>query len=188
MIDKYFSFQYSEHPLWKEIVQKRIELRDLNYQWFIGYNLFSLVWWLELILFIAVWFIWWKLVDKSRLVEIVAYGLMVSILATIIDLAGANFVLWGYPIMPVPLMPPLFIVNVGLLPVVYMLVYQYFSSFQSFTKAVLIMAVIFAYAAEPLAVWLGIYELTNWRYSYSFPIYIALALFLKWVMTKILAK
>ena len=169
----------SQHPLWQRQIELRKMLRDVSIDFWLKTNVFSLVWWLELILVFLLWFFWWKRVDKTRLLEIAFYGLMVAITATVIDLIGTESVLWGYPNMLVPLMPPLFVVNFSLLPVIYMLVYQYFSSWKSFVIATLIISFIFAYGLEPLAIWLDIYEMNNWKYLYSLPVYIALALSLK---------
>lgn len=178
----------AENPLWQEQIQARITLRDINLKFWLEYNLFTPVWWLMLITLIGVWLIWFKWVDKSRLLEIIAYGLMVAFLATIFDLTGAELVLWGYPNMLVPLMPPLFLVDLGILPVAYMLVYQYFSRWKGFTIAMTLNAAFLAFLGEPIAQWLNIYQVNNWKHIYSFPIYIALGLFLKWIMKIIITK
>ncbi|HCC08244.1 MAG TPA: hypothetical protein DEP72_08835 [Clostridiales bacterium] len=188
MLDKYLLFQYSGDSLWNEMVQKRIELRDINLKLYLEQDLFSFLWWLKIIAFILVWAIWWKWVDKTRLLEIIAYGLMVSSLATVIDLIGMNMVLWGYPITLLPFTLPLYVADLGMIPVIYMLVYQNFSNWKSFIRAVFVMAVIVAFVVEPLNVWTGIYEMNNWNYLYSFPIYIISAILLKWIINKILFK
>ncbi|RKL66624.1 hypothetical protein CR203_15175 [Salipaludibacillus neizhouensis] len=46
------------------------------------------------------------------------------------------------------------------------------------------MAVIF----EPMTVWLEIYNLDNWRYIYSFPIYIIKAVVIKWLVDEFILK
>ncbi|HAN10710.1 MAG TPA: hypothetical protein DCP90_08885 [Clostridiales bacterium] len=188
MFDKYLLLQYSDYPLWKEIVEKRIELKDLNVRFYLEHCLFSLNWWLELIVVFIVWSLWWKFVDKTRLLEITTYGIMVSILATSTDLVGMNLVLWGYPITLTPLGQLLSAANLSMLPVIYMLVYQYFRSWKLFIIAVFIMSILLSFVVEPLVVWMGIYEMNNWSYFYSVPIYIISAILLKWVINMILAK
>lgn len=126
--------------------------------------------------------------NKTRLLEIAAYGLMVTLWSVILDIAGAELVLWGYPNMLEPLMPPLLIVDLGILPIAYMLIYQYFPKWKSFTLALTLTAAFLAFIGEPFAQWLNIYEMNNWKHIYSFPIYIGMGLFLKWIMNIIIAK
>ena len=176
----------SENPLWKEQLKTRVTLRDITLKHWLENNLFTPVWWLMLITFIIVWFIWWKFVNKNRFLEIVTYGLLVTCVTIILDIVGAEFALWGYPNMLVPTVPPLFIVDLGFLPVIYMFIYQYFSSWTAFTIAISITSFFISFIGEPIAVWLDMYELNNWQHVYSFPIYISMALILKWVLNKIM--
>ena len=178
----------AESPLWQEQIKARIAVRDVNMKFWLEYNVFTPVWWLMIITFMAVCIIWWKLVDKTRLLEIVAYGLMVALLSTIFDIAGAEMVFWGYPNMVEPLIPPLFIVDLGVLPVAYMLVYQYFTDWKKYIIAMSVTAFFFAFIGEPIAEWLNMYQITNWKHIYSFPIYIALGIFLKWIMNIIILR
>lgn len=82
---------------------------------------------------------------KTKLLEIVTYGLIVSFLSTILNLFGTEFVLWGYPNNLVPVAPLLFEIDLGFLPVIYMLIYQYFPDWIKFTIAISITAVIIAF-------------------------------------------
>jgi hypothetical protein len=176
----------SQNSLWKEQVADRKHLSEINTKHWLENNLFTPVWWLMLIMFIMSWYIWWKLVYKNRLHEIIIYGLMVIIGATILDIFGTEFVLWGYPNMLIPTAPPLFFVDICILPIIYMLVYQYFTRWKSFLTAMIITAAIISFIGEPIAVWLEIYELNNWNHLYSFPIYIILAIIFKWICSKII--
>ncbi|HEY5560312.1 MAG TPA: CBO0543 family protein [Clostridiaceae bacterium] len=175
----------SENPLWKEIVKARILVRDLNLKHWLGTNVFSLVWWFMVISFLIAWFVWWKLVNKSRFAEIVTYGLLVAMVSIILDIIGTSNVIWGYPNMLVPLAPPMFYADMCSMPVIYMLIYQYFRSWKSFIIAMTITAFIIAFIGEPIAVRLDIYELNSWKYLYSFPLYILIAIMLKWINNKI---
>lgn len=178
----------SENPLWKEQISTRMALKDINQKVWLETNLFSPVWWFMLVLFIIAWFIWWKLVDKKRLMEIVTYGLLVSILSTIFDITATQSVFWGYPNRLVPISPPLLFEDLCFLPVIFMLIYQYFTSWRSFSIALLITAFLLAFAVEPIAVWLDIFQLHSWKYGYSFLVYILMASSLKWIINNIKAK
>lgn len=188
MFNILFPTDVSEHPLWKEQIKGRMALRDINLKVWLETNLFSPVWWLMLILLIGIWFLWWKLVDKTRLMEIFTYGLMVSVLSIIFDAIASQSVIWGYPNRLIPLSPPLLLEDLCLLPVIFMLIYQYFTRWKSFSIALLITAFLIAFVVEPIAVWLDIFQLNKWEYQYSFLLYISMAAFLKWVMDNIKAK
>ncbi|MFX4262239.1 CBO0543 family protein [Pelotomaculum propionicicum] len=173
------------HPLWGKQIELRAALRDVNMDHYLQNNVFTFSWWLSLIFVILVWCIWWKRVDKYRLLEIVCYGLLVSVVVIIIDILGVELVLWGYPNMLIPLMPPLFSADIALLPVTYMLIYQYYAEWKEFFIAILITSFVLAFIGEPIAIWLELYEMNNWKHLYSFPIYIIIGLSLKWVVIKI---
>ena len=175
----------SEHPLWKEQIKARIALRNLNLTYWLETNVFYPVWWFMAISFFLTWFVWRKFVNKSRFPEIVTYGLLVALLSTLLDMIGTSNVLWGYPNKLFPLIPSLVYADLCSLPVVYMLIYQYFTSYKSFFLAMTLTAYLIAFIGEPIAVKLDIYELNNWKHIYSFPLYILMGLILKWVNSKI---
>lgn len=179
---------HSDNPLWKEQIQLRIHLRDINLQYWLENNLFSLVWWLMVILIISLWFIWWKRVDKTRLHVIVTYGLMVTIIAAFINIVGSDYVLWVYPNELFPLISPLTVLDYCLLPVSYMLLYQYFTNWKPFTIAAVILSAFLTFIAQPIAVMLDIYHLYTWKHIYDLPLYFLLAITMKWVLNKIILK
>ena len=175
----------SSSPLWKEQLQALRKLRDLNFEHWLHNNLFSVTWWLMLILFVTLWVIWWKGVDRNRMREIVTYGLMISLAATVIDVIGVNYVLWEYPIKLLPIGTPLIITDYCLLPVVYMLMYQRYEDWKSFIVSNIVLAIFLAFVAEPIAVWLDIFQLNNWKHYYDIPMYFILALSLRWISCRI---
>lgn len=148
----------------------------LHFRWFflIGVFVFSA-------------FVWCKLVDKSRLPEITLHAGLTAIITLILDEMGEEMTLWEYPADIFPIFPPLSAVDLASLPMIYSLIYQYFATWKSFFRATLMMATIFCFILEPLLVWGGFYELLRWRYYYGFPIYITMAIFIRWLVIKIYA-
>ncbi|WP_321166003.1 hypothetical protein [Heyndrickxia sporothermodurans] len=59
-----------------------------------------------------------------------------------------------------------------MLPVAYMLLYQYFRTWKSFILAQIIMALTYAYIGEPFCAWVKLVHYLEWRYRYSFLYYI----------------
>lgn len=142
-------------------------------------------WWLLLALTTIPWIIWWKIVDRKRLFEILTYGFLVMTVSVIFDAIGVEFDFWEYKPQIVPLFDVFVTYDFSVMPVIYMVVYQFFDNWKSFTIANVVVSAIFAFISEPLLVWMDFYVLFNWKYIYSFPIYIAIAVVFKWVMIKL---
>lgn len=138
------------------------------FQYWLKNNLFSWQWWLLLVLVISAYVIWWKLVNKDRLKELILVALFVMVISGLLDLYGTQFILWGYPNMILPGMPPLFFDNYAVLPLAYSLIYQYCSKWKTYLIAVLILAAVSSFVVEPILVWIRVYDLHNWNYIYSF--------------------
>lgn len=161
-------------------------LTMLKIHYWLHHDLFSFPWWVLLVTFVVPWVLWWKLVDKSRIVIILVFGLFMSILISLLDEIGTSFGLWSYPTQLIRILPRLYPVDFSFLPVAHMLLFQYFSKWQSYLIAVAITGAVFSFLGEPLFVRLDIYELNHWKYSYSFPIYIAKAIPVKWLVELLL--
>ena len=155
-------------------VQKQLTSVRLD-EWILN-DVFHLRWWFLLVLFIISAFFWCKIVDKSRLKEIILYTALITIFTLVLDELGEELTLWDYPYDLIPLFPPLFSVDLASLPMVYSLVYQHFRTWRSFVIASIVMAVIFCFILEPLLVLSGVYQMIKWKSYYGFPIYVFIAL------------
>ena len=133
-------------------------------------------------------FLWWRLLDKKRLIEILLFGLFIAIISSIIDGIGTELNAWDYPIKLGPMYFPLVVVDLLMLPYILMLLYQYFADWKNYLVAITIASAIFCFIIEPFLRYTGIYVLYTWKYHYSFPIYILIALFCKWLMHLILLR
>ena len=60
-----------------------------------------------------------------------------------------------------------------------MLIYQRYIAWNQFLFASTILALALAFVAEPLAVYIKQYQLIHWKFIYSFPIYIVIAILSK---------
>ncbi|GMK40774.1 hypothetical protein PCCS19_38300 [Paenibacillus sp. CCS19] len=177
-----------EYPTFDEIKAVDHKLTEMREQYFYHHVLFSFQWWLLLVLIFVQWVIWWKLVDKARVKEILLYGAVLSIVIILLDDTGGELGLWSYPYQILMLVPRQSTIDLSVLPVFHMMVYQYFRSWKSFIIANVVMAMAFSFIAEPISVWLNIYDLDHWRYIYSFPLYIAKAVFVRWLIELIVKK
>lgn len=173
-------------PTHNEIQQQTNKLNEMTMDNWINSFVFSLKWWILLALTIIPWFLWWKIVDKSRITEILLYGFFIVSISTFLDVIGWNYSLWFYPDTLLALCTPLVPIDYTLLPILYMIAYQYFSSWKSFSIVLLIMSFSFAFVWEPLAETLNIYKPLKWHHVYSFFGYFLLGFFLRVVVLKII--
>lgn len=160
----------------------------MQYLQWTNHDLFSFQFWFLLVILLVPWFIWWKLVDRRRLAEILLYGLFVSTVVTILDELGSQINLWEYKYDIEPFFPRMIPVNLTAIPVFFMFVYQYFGEWKSFLKAIVVIAAAFSFIGEPVFAWLDIYKPFNWKLIYSFPSYILIAVLLRWLTKAIMKK
>ncbi|MFA9560407.1 CBO0543 family protein [Evansella sp. AB-rgal1] len=176
----------SNKPSWNEIIDLRIEIRDMVIDYWLYDTLFSFNWWFLLITTIATFVIWLIVLDKSRLLEIMTFGLLIGTIVFVLDTIGITLVLWSYPDKLIPLIPPILEIHKIHIPIIYMIIYQYFHSWKTYSIVLVITSAIFAFVLEPITNWLGIYEIYHWKYTYSFPIYFILGVWMKWTITKVI--
>ncbi len=164
----------------KQLVQLKIEnwLRE---------DLFSPTWWLMLIILVIPWIIWWRIVDKNRILQITLLGMLVLIFSSYLDAIGSELALWQYNKMLFPLWSRLISVDFSVMPVTYMVIYQYFNEWRSYTYASIVIALLYAFVAEPMITRLGIYQQNTWSLWYSLAIYIILPLSIRLLVEKISA-
>jgi len=165
-----------------EILEAQKHLHELEYQHWLQYELFADQWWALVGVLVIPWFIWWKLVDETRTRIILAYGLYILFVVTAMDWLGVTMQLWIYPIKLLPIVPSILTLDWALLPVIHMLIYQYFPRWQSFLIAETICSVLLAFVGEPFAEWFGIYFVLHWYHIWSFPIYLLKTIFGKWLI------
>lgn len=168
------------------IVQTQSVFTDMKIEQWLQDTVFTWQWWLLVVLFIAPWISWWCVVDKKRLPAIVLLGTFVLVTSSWMDQLGIEMALWYYPYNLLPIYPQLVPINYAIMPVTYMLIYQYFPSWRSYMTAMAINAALFSFVAEPALNYLGIYKMLKWYYYYSFPLYIIIAISHRWLVEEIL--
>lgn len=170
--------------------QKIIKLKEIIYQMriedWVNNNVFTLRWWVLLFSLVVPWFVWYHLADKRRLKEMLLYIALTAGIAALLDELGSKLGMWVYPVKLMPMLPRLITANYSMVPIIYVLIYQYFPKWKSFIIANMILTLVFSFVLEPILVWLKLYYLITWKYSYSVPIYFFTAIFLKWFVGKVL--
>ncbi len=177
----------NESELINQMIQTKIMYKQLSIEHWVKYEVFTCQWWLGIASVSLPLLLWWKLVDRRRILEITVFGFIISTSATFLDVAGSESMLWNYPIRILPQIPLLFPVDFVLVPIIYMLIYQRYNAWKQFLFTNTIVALVLAFVVEPLAVYIKQYQLIYWKFEYSFPIYILLAVFGRLFVNKMLS-
>lgn len=159
-------------------LKKEVWLADVLWSW---------QWWLLLALLFLPWAVWWRLVDKKRLTAICLLGVFVLATASWMDELGTDLILWYYPFKIIPWYPQLVPINYSVLPITYMLIYQYTPKWSAYMIAMAAMAALYSWVAEPALAFMGIYQVVTWKFSYSFPLYLLIAVSHRWLLEKIMS-
>ncbi|MDT8900579.1 CBO0543 family protein [Anaeroselena agilis] len=171
----------------KLMMELQEKMTDLDIKSWLEQDFLSAGWWIQLAMFIVPWIIFARLAKRDRLPELALYGSWVLIAAETLDHIGYELGVWYYPTELAPLFPRFEEVNLSALPVIYMLVYQYFPAWKRFVAVLFVVAVLFTLAAEPALIWLGLYTPLHWKPYYGLPIYVAIGVVLKWLVGKVFA-
>lgn len=142
-------------------------------------------WWILVAFLIFPWVAWFLLANRHRLLETVLVGLMVIIPTTLLDAVGNDLSFWSYPTQLVPLTPRAIPFDMSMVPVAYMLMYQYFKTWRSFLIALVCMAGTFAFIGEPISHLLELVVYIKWKYVYSFIYYIVLGISIRSIVLKL---
>ena len=169
-----YSVTKDTNTLFHQITNTQNKLTLLRIKHWSHYEFLKPQWWLLVFVLLVPWFIWWKIVDRKRLQEIFLYGIMSSFVIIVLDAAGVELGLWGYAFKAIPLYNRCLAIDAGMLPVIFMIVYQCCKDWKKFILVHLTLAAIFAFVLEPFTKAIGITVYYHWKYIYSFPIYIIL--------------
>lgn len=179
---------HKSNPNFDDILKVHSELVKMENDYWSTDVLFSIQWWVLLVILIVPWLLWVRYVDRKRIQQILLFGVLLIVLVGILDELGVNLNLWSYPYKLTYLVTKLTAIDYGIIIVIHMFIYQYSKDWKSFLIRNAIFAAIFTFICEPITVWLGIYQLDNWKHIYSFPIYILKASFVKWIVDILLDK
>lgn len=158
------------------IHQTRITLHELVLAKWLAEDVFSLRWWGMVVLITLSYLLCFSLLDKRRLSRIFLFGSLLAIGITVYETVGVSFVFWFCATPILPIVPCLFAADLTVLPLYYLLVFQYTTTWRQFSIWNLITVSIFSLILQPLLVYFGIYELDNWLSVYNIPMLFALAM------------
>lgn len=164
------------------IAATKNELWSQLYAHWVNSELFSFPWWFSVLFLIASYIIWWKLLDKSRLVELLLFGSLLAVMSAIVDTIADNLLLWQYIVKIFPFTPAFFPFHLTLAPIILMIVYQYTDNWYKYLISTVFAGVVYCFVIAPLFVAIGEVQLLNWNHGYTFITFIARAMIARWIL------
>ena len=157
------------------VIDNQRYLTKLRVDYWLSNSLFSVQWFCLLALLLISWAIAIKLIDKKNVTDVILSGLLMLLTLDFLDQIGILSSLWDYQIQLIPIPTGLIAVNYSLVPVLTMLMYQYYPDWRRFLLYSTLLSFVGSAIIEPLLEVFKIYTVINWEHYYSFPIYIAIA-------------
>jgi hypothetical protein len=165
-----------------------VELHQAVYAHWAAEELFSPRWWAMVIVILFSYGLCFKLLDESRYTQIMLFGSLMAVSMGVIDTIGASYVLWSFKVRLLPIIPSLFLIDLTIIPLYYMLVYQYTSTWKEFTAWNVVASGVISLVVFPLMAIANIVQLINWKYVYFWPIIFFVGLLSRGVITIIMTK
>jgi len=137
-------------------------------------------WWLGIFLAIVPWILWLIFKKKESTNRLLFVGFFVILTSSWFDIIGILFGLWSYYYNVLPLSPSFVPWDFTLLPVTVMFLLQFKPKIKPIIKAIVFSA-FSAFISEPFFTWINMYNPKNWKYIYSFPIFIVIYLVADWL-------
>lgn len=157
------------------ILQTRTTLHSLVMEKWLTEDLFSLRWWSMVGLVALSYLICFSLFDKRRISQLFLFGSLLTVGAAVYETVGVNFVLWFCATPIFPIVPCLFVPYLTVLPVYYMLIFQYTATWQQFSMWNLIAVGIYSFGLLPIFIHFKISEMDNWQPVYHMPFLFGIA-------------
>ncbi|MPM60647.1 hypothetical protein SDC9_107499 [bioreactor metagenome] len=145
-------------------------------------NFLTPKWWFIALIIAATYAIWWKFTDKRRVIELLLFGSFIAVSRVIFDDWGITSGRWTYVIDLVPLGISLFLNDLTIVPLSYMLAYQYSPTWSRFLVIIVILQGAISFALLPLLSMMGILVIHNWHVAYTFGFMIATAVTMRAIM------
>src|SRR5690625_1717869 len=155
-----------------KLVKTQQEYAHLIKQHFFQVEIFSYQWWILVTTMIVLWVLWLILLDRKHFRNILMIGLFSSVFAIVLDDIGLSRALWAYPYKVIFVTTRLSPVDLCIIPVAFMLIYQYARKWTWYMIFSILFALFASFVAEPLFVKMNMYHMEHWHFYYSAPIYV----------------
>lgn len=143
--------------LWGKLYHKWISQEFLSFQWFVAFTVL-----------VISYLILVKLVDKKRLKDLLLFGSLIAVAAALVDIIGVTMGLWEYTIHFLPVSPSVFPFDFTIVPVLYVFVLQYSTSWKNYIVYSLLADGFNSFIVNPLYIYLGILKYHRFNAFYMF--------------------
>lgn len=140
-------------------------------------NLITTKYWGVMAFIILYYAIWWKLTDKRRLSELLLVGSLFAVIGMITDLAGVTAGLWLYKVRILPLPTSIFLYNLTIAPLTFMLAVQYSKNWRQFFLCAATASGLVHFILLPFFSKIGVFQIINWNLIYGFSLGFAAEVF-----------
>lgn len=155
---------------------------DWSVYWKTYSNIDTWQFWVMLAFFIVPLITLVFMIDRKKAFRIGFYGLVIHVFAFYSDLYGTTQKLWEYPYTLTPLSQSSFGLDASLIPITYMLLYQWTVNHRkNYYLYIVLLAIVFAFVFKPFLSFIGLFHLEKASYGYLFLFYIAGGFISKWI-------
>ena len=159
----------------EQLHQSRLVTYQLKYFFWQEYFLTDKWWFIAIVIAIS-YAIWWKFTDKRRIIELLLFGSFIAVSRVIFDDWGITSGRWTYIVDLVPLGISLFLNDLTIVPLSYMLAYQYSPTWSRYLVTIGILQSAISFGFLILLSRIGILVLHNWHLAYTFIFMIIVAI------------
>lgn len=152
----------------KSLYELHMEYWGQLYKHWVSEEVLSFAWFFNIAFLLVFYVVWIKLVDKRRLRDLLLFGSLIAVVATFLDIVAVTIGLWEYKVRLFPLGTAPFPFDFTIIPILYMLVLQYTSTWRSYLTGSLLASSLIAFAIIPVYVLLGKEQYHNFNYFYMF--------------------
>lgn len=145
-------------------------------------NFLTAKWWFIAIAIAVSYAVWWKFTDKRRIIELLLFGSFIAVCRVIYDDWGISSSRWTYIVDLFPLGISLFLNDLTIVPLSYMLAYQYSPTWSKFLITIVILQGAISFALLPLLSSIGILVIHNWHVGYTFIFMMVVAITMRAIM------
>lgn len=111
---------------------------------------------------------WYRLTDKRRLADLLLFGSLLAVMRMITDVAGVSSGFWYYKVRILPMAPSIFLYNLTIIPLTFMLVQQYSSNWKQFFVWTGAACTFVCFGILQTLVRIDLLVLMHWNYVYAF--------------------
>ncbi|MBM7866277.1 hypothetical protein GTO89_07755 [Heliobacterium gestii] len=170
------------------LLEARLTFNQLSLQHYLESELFSTGWWFIVGLLTVFYVTWWKLLDKSRFLEILLFGSFMAVSNAFMDNIGTSSSHWMYFTRLVPLSPGPFPIDYTVVPILFMLAYQYTNTWKTFLLGSAIAGFLLNAIIFPIMVSINIKHHYNFSLVYYFFLGIGASLLCRYLILAIIKR